>query len=370
MIPRVREVVRAGQTRRIRLLLDLGRPGDALVEARRFLAENPNDAEGLELEGLSHLRLGDREEALASLGRSIAQGPERAHPHYLLGFTQRELGRSSLAERPFQESLRLSPDEPVYLRALSELYSDLGRHPEALGLARRATEVAPERGANHVTYGYVASAAGDKSLARAEYERAVELDPTDSAAWNNLGCLDLAAGHPLRARARFREALRLDPRGERARRNLALVAREGRPVREWSDVLVRLMEDLTRGGASSVKTLALALEAPETATVLVRGGGRGAAMAGATVLVLLRMMGGAALLPLGAGAAMLGAAWLRWRGEMPRRRARVAQVLAAGRGDFDRLWQEWLDGKSSRALRDREIALLVEKMALEIVEHE
>jgi tetratricopeptide (TPR) repeat protein len=214
----------------------------------------------------------------------------------------------------------------------------------------------------------VASAAGAKLLARTEYERAVQLDPTDSAAWNNLGCLDLAAGRPLRARARFREALRLDPRGERARRNLALVAREGRPVREWSDVLVRLMDEVARGGTRNA--LALALEAPETATALVRGGGTGAAVAGALVVALLRMMGGAALLPLGAGAAMAGAAWLRYRNELPSARARVRAALTAGRVEFDRLWQDWLAGRATRELRDREMALVIEKMALEIVEHE
>jgi tetratricopeptide (TPR) repeat protein len=162
----VREAVRAGQVRRVRLLLDLGRPADALAESHRLLAENPNDPEGLELEGLCRLRLGEREEALKSLGQSIAQGPERPHPHYLYGFTLRELGRSHEAPKPLQEALRLSPDEPVYLRALAELYSDLGRHPEALALAKRATEVAPDRAANHVTYGYCASSSGDKALAR------------------------------------------------------------------------------------------------------------------------------------------------------------------------------------------------------------
>jgi hypothetical protein len=82
------------------------------------------------------------------------------------------------------------------------------------------------------------------------------------------------------------------------------------------------------------------------------------------------MMGGAAVLPLGAGAAMLGAAWLRYRREFPETRRRVAGVLLRGRSEFDLLWRSWLEGVSSRALRDHEIALLVEKMALEIADNE
>jgi Flp pilus assembly protein TadD len=359
-----------GQIRRVRLLLDLGRPADALVETRRLLAENPNDPEALELEGLCHLRLGARPEALDALGRSIARGPERPHPHYLYGFTLRELDRAAEAEKPLREALRLDADEPVYLRALAELYADQGQHDKALALARKAAELGPDRAANHVTYGYVASAAGDKALARAEYKRAVELDPADAAAWNNLGCLDLGAGQPLHARAKFREALRLDPRGERARRNLGLVAREMPPVRGWADVTMRLMDELIRAKAPLVDTLALALEAPESAQVLVRGGARGAAIGGAAVAMALRMMGGAAMLPLGAGAAMLGAAWIGWRRVLPDRRRRVAAVLAGGRSDFEAVWKRWLGAVSSRAQRDRELALLVEKMALEVVDHE
>jgi Flp pilus assembly protein TadD len=364
----VERVLKEAVCRRARVLLDLSRPSEALAVVRRALADNPNDPELLEIEGLCWLRMLDHAQALRALTRSIAEGPERAHPHYLYGFALREVGRSSEAAPALATALRLGPEEPVYLRALAELYADLGRHQEALALARRATELAPERSANHVTYGYVASQAGDKALARAEYERAVQLDPSDSAAWNNLGCLDLAAGRTLRARARFREALRLDPRGERARRNLALVVRDTSPVREWPDVLARLGDELVRGGAPKATLVALVIEAPEAGRVLVSGGVRGAALGGAAVAVALRAMGPAAALPLSVGALVAGVAWLKHRRSLPEVRARVRRVLADGRGQFERLWREWIDGASSRALRDQAVTSLVEKMALDLVE--
>ncbi|HZS37820.1 MAG TPA: tetratricopeptide repeat protein [Polyangia bacterium] len=356
--------------RRARVLLDLGRPADALVEVRRALAISPLDPEALEIEGLCHLRLSDYPAALGSLGRAIAEAPDGAHAHYLYGFALRESGRAGDAEAPFRDALRLAPDEPVYLRALAELYADLGRYPEALASARRATEVAPERAANHVTYGYVASAAGDKQLARAEYERAVTLDPNDSAAWNNLGCLDLEAGRALRARLRFREALRLDPQGGRARRNLAMAAPRRPPprTRSWDGTVEEILRELIAAGARRTLLAAVLVEAPSAASALVRGGRTGAAISGVATLMALRAMGPAAIGPLAVGALAAGAAWLVGRNRLAADRARVKAALTDGRAEFDTLWAAWLAGGLGRDARDAAIDLLVEKIAFELVE--
>jgi predicted TPR repeat methyltransferase len=254
---------------------------------------------------------------------------------------------------------------------MAELCADLRDFDRALATAARAVEVAPDRAANHVTFGYVASSAGKKPLARAEYEKAVELDPSDAAAWNNLGCLDLEAGRPLLARSRFRESLRLDPRGERAQRNLALVT-PPRPAgpRSWDGALVQLMGELARAGADRILLTALALEAPIAATALIRGGTLGAELTGRATAVLLRQMGRAAFVPLGAGAAALGAAWLLTRGKLEPARERVRGALAKGRDSFDHAWTEWLAGGQPRDVRDQAIDLIVESIALELLERQ
>ena len=359
----------AAQRRRARMLLELGRADEALAEVRRLLASVPNDPESLEIEGLCHLRRRDLRAALAVLARAIAAAPDAAHPHYLYGFALREAGRAREAEAPLGEALERSPDEPVYLRALAELCSELGRHGEAVTLAGRATEVAPERSANFVTLGFVASAAGDKGRAREAYERAVALDPADAAAWNNLGCLELEAGKPLLAKARFREALRLDPRGERAQRNLGLVLAPGAPARyrNWEGALEELMRELRRGRAARTTTAALLVEAPASARGLYS---REAALSGAAVALALRTMGAAALVPLGFGAAAAGVAYLTQRRRLEEARARTRAVLAEGRRSWDELWGRWLDGALTRSARDLEIDLLIETLALGLVQWE
>jgi Flp pilus assembly protein TadD len=355
--------------RRARVLLDLGRVPEALSVVRRSLASNPNDPEGLEIEGLCLLRSRDYPEAMRVLARSIAERPEAAHPHYLYGFATRESGRLAEAVGPLETALRLCPDEPVYLRALAEIYAELGRHADALAVAQRAVALAPDRSANHVTLGYVASAAGNKDLARAQYRVAVKVDPSDSAAWNNLGCLELEAGKVLLARSRFREALRLDPRGERAQRNLSLILPPPNPHgATWEGVLHGLARELVRGRADKMVLAALLIEEPAAAQAFVRGGQRGTAFTGAATLLALRAMGSAALLPLSVGAAVAGAAYWLTRGPLSTRREQVRRVLGDGRVELERLRGLWLDGGLDRGSRDAAIELLIENMALTLVE--
>ncbi len=357
--------------RRARVLLDLGRPADALLEVRRALADNPNDSDALEIEGLCFLRLRSYPEALDSLARAIARAPQAAHAHYLYGFAQRESGQRDEAEAPFKAALLIAPEEPVYLRALAELYSDQGRHEQGLVLARRAAELGADRASNHVTLGYVASNAGDKGLARIAYEQAVALDPSDAAAWNNLGCLDLAAGDLLRARARFREALRLDPRGERAQRNLTLVLPTRRPTsHSWAGLLEAVGAELVRAKAGKLVLAALLMEAPDAGRSFARGGERGAALTGGATLLLLRLMGPAAILPLSLGAAAVGVAWLATRDRLPAERERVRRALGEARARFDQLWQDWLAGKLLRDARDAAIDQMVEDLTLTLAKTE
>ena len=206
-------------------------------------------------------------------------------------------------------------------------------------------------------------------LAREAYERAVAIDPSDAAAWNNLGCLELEAGRPLLAKARFREALRLDPRGERAHRNLSLVLvpHGTARYRDFAGLCEELMRELRRGHATPLELAALALEAPGAARGLYS---REAALSGAAVAVALRAMGAAAVVPLGFGAAAAGLTWLLQRKPLEVARARIRAVVDDGHREWDALWRRWIDGALTRPARDLEIDLLIENLALRIVEGE
>jgi Flp pilus assembly protein TadD len=360
----------AGVRERIRLLVELQRPREAVELARKARANGDHTAELCELEGLGLIRLQDYKAALEALALGLKQAPERPHLHYLWSFAARSEGRADDARAAIAEALRLSPEEPVYLRAEAELLSDRKDHAQALKSAKEAVRCGPDRASNYVTLGFVASAAGDKAFARTSYEKALELDPEDASAWNNLGCLDLEDGKAQLARERFRESLRLAPEGQRARKNLeqTLSGHTLEGFTRFEDVVRALAEELAEGGHVRL-LMALALEAdaaqPVLAAALSRPGklrtsaALGAFSAGA-LLGIVRASPTGRLLGAGLGLlASIGAA--RVLGE---ERRRVRARLVEDRTSFGHVRRDWLEGKSERSGRDLAARRIVERSAL------
>ena len=364
----------SGVRERIRLLVELSRPKEAIALCRKARAQGDHSADLDELEGLAHIRTGDHKAALEALARGLRTAPERAHLHYLWSFAARFDGRADEANKAIIEALRLAPEEPVYLRARAELQSERREHALAIASAQEAVRLGPDRAANYVTLGFVASASGDKALARASYEKALELDPEDASAWNNLGCLDLEAGKTLLARERFRESLRLVPEGPRAKKNLeqTLLGQTLEGYTHFDMVIRALAGELATTGQARL-LIALALEAEAAQAVLgaslarvgpIRMRAALGAFAAGAVLALLRSGGVPRLVGAGLGmAASFGAA--RWMGE-ERRRVRVR--LAADRQSFEAIRRDWLDGRIERTARDLMTRRLVERATLALCE--
>jgi Flp pilus assembly protein TadD len=364
----------AGVRERIRLLVELSRPREAVELARRARAQGDASPELDELEGLGLIRRGDPVAALEALQRGLKVAPERPHLHYLWSFAARSQGRLPDARAAIREALRLASEEPVYLRAEAELLSEDKEHAAALVSAHAAVRCGPDRAANHVTLGFVASAAGDKVLARQSYERALALDPEDASAWNNLGCLDLEDGKAQLARERFRESLRLAPEGQRARKNLdqTLAGRTVDDFAHFDDLVRALAEELAEAGQGRL-LIALALETdaarPALVAALTRPGklGLGAALGAVSAGAILGMLsGGGAGRLFGAGVGVLASVGLSRLVSEERRRVRGR--LAADRPAFEGLRRDWLDGRTERAARDVAVRRLVERAALVLCE--
>ncbi len=358
----------AGLRERVRLLIELSRPREAVDLARRARASGDGGVELDELEALALIRLGDHEGALAAAARGLRVAPQRAHLHYLRSFSERAQGRLGAAADALRSALALAAEEPVYLRAQAELLSELRDHPGAIAAAEAARRLAPDRAANHVTLGFVLSAAGDKARARGCYDRALVLDPEDAAAWNNLGCLDLEDGQALAARARFREALRLGPEGDRARRNLdqTLAGRRLEGFVAFPELVRALAEELAAVDAPRA-LLALCAEDGAARAALapwLAGRGRGPVVAAAGAFAtglavgLLRRAGPLAWLGT-AAIASLGA-----RRVLAGERERVRARLDAMRGAFEPLREGWLAGRIERGARDTAARRIVEEAAL------
>ena len=361
-----------GRRERIRLLIELGRPKEALRLAYQARGQGDEGAEMAELEGLALIRMDDWDAALRALLDGLRIAPHRAHLHYLKSFADRGRNDLAAAAESLREALRLAAEEPVYLRAYAEHLSEQKVHLAAIEQARLAVHHGPDRAQNHVTLGFVLSAAGDKKAARRCYDKALELDPDDATAWNNLGCLDMEEGNTPGARERFRESLRLYPEGPRALKNLAqtLAGRREEGFVRWDDWVRGLAEELTAVDELAL-LFALAFEADVASAVLWTalkkpGRARGlAALAGVsmwTVLALMRLGGSARIAGAGLGlVASLGSQ--RWLGAQ---RQLVREQLRAARSAYEELRRDWLAGRTRRGARDAAARRLIERVVLEL----
>ena len=325
------------------------------------------------MEGLCHLRLGDLRDGADLPGQLDRPRAGRAHPHYLYGFTLRELGRSHEAVAPLAEALRLSPGR-------AGLPARDGRALFRSRTSPRGADAGPagDRGRRRarrptiVTYGYVASAAGDKAAG------ARGIRACGAARPFGLGGLEQPrlpgpGGGPAAPSqgALSRGAAARSARRARAARNLALVAREGRPVRSW-ERRARAADGRAPAQAAlpQVTTLALALEAPASARGRYCARRRRARRwpARGAVVAAHDGRGGAraARRRRGHGAAPPGCAIAT---SCPAAASASHGVLARGRvGVRSRCWQRVAGADAARArLRDRSRSRsLVEKMALEM----
>ncbi len=170
-----------------RLLSDLGRPGDAIVEYEAVVAsggDKPDAAANV----TARLALAELYEATGAPAKSLAQleALQRLRPRDPA--ILREIGRRSLALsrqepalRAYQALLEQEPNDLEALKRVGQLLAWSGDRPRARQALERFNRLKGGDYEVHYLLGEIYTAEHDEGRARAEYEKALRLLPPRSA---------------------------------------------------------------------------------------------------------------------------------------------------------------------------------------------
>jgi tetratricopeptide (TPR) repeat protein len=184
--------------------LATGATGDALAQARRYLAVEPRSAAGLALIGEAEAARGDLAAARAALTEARGLEPARARYAVRLAKVLRAAGDHAAAVAEL-EPLVVAPDAVDYRGywvELGEALVAVGRGPAMLDRLQAALATAPDDAALGTMVGGAQLAAGDHAAAAATLERALAADPAGATALtrSRLAAALLAIGEAALAR--------------------------------------------------------------------------------------------------------------------------------------------------------------------------
>ncbi|WP_407320310.1 tetratricopeptide repeat protein [Isoptericola halotolerans] len=161
----------AGQVTRAEMLVDAGRPEQALEGITAALAEHPDDVRLHLTAGWLHLRLQRSADAQRILEQVVVGSPDLAQGHVLLSVAQQNRGRLTEARAAVERALELRPDDAATLVQHADVLVSGRVRPQdrklARGQAARALELEPENPSRLLGAASIHTRLGERDLARA-----------------------------------------------------------------------------------------------------------------------------------------------------------------------------------------------------------
>ena len=206
---------------RARLLVDAGRPAEAVEGLARHLAAEPEDVEAWLLMSAAQVEQGQGHQSLASAERATRLAPDDDRAHSARGAALLAQRRNTEAHLAYGEAIRISPAsyQHWHNRALAAQRAG-GLRGEALADVDRAIELAPFSAGSYLLRGVVLSELGRKKEASRATRKALELDPSNALAHNNSAVESLQKRRVGSAAAALNRAISADPQDRLVQGNL------------------------------------------------------------------------------------------------------------------------------------------------------
>lgn len=206
-----------------------------LVQAKRWahaedlclqiLADQPLNADALNLLGLLYRQVGDRNKAKRWLQRAIEADPNYVEAHSNLATVLREQELWQEALEQFDQALQINPDHVLTLYNLGLLHQQQHRLPEAMECYQKVIQLQPQMADAHNNLGTVLRALGRPQAAAECFRQALFLRE-DPHTLTNLGNALKKMGDLQRAKEAYQMALSWDPGYVLAYNNLGNTLRD------------------------------------------------------------------------------------------------------------------------------------------------
>jgi protein O-GlcNAc transferase len=189
-----------------------GRLTEAKEIYARVLAQDPKQADALNLLGVLTTQSGDAEAGLLLLQRAIAAKPGVGDFHENLGDALSGLGRYDEAIAAWRKAISLNPRQIRSHYLLGAILGNLGRYEEAIATLQAADQVKPDDAEILNNLGYAHFMCGRLDEAYAAISRAAKLQPNLAKIEMNLGFVWLARADHGNAMEWFNRAIAHQPK--------------------------------------------------------------------------------------------------------------------------------------------------------------
>jgi tetratricopeptide (TPR) repeat protein len=206
------------------LLVQTGRPADALPILQRAIAIAPGHAPFHLNLGSVHGVLGQHEQALAAFDAAIAIDPGPADGHANKGLALVKLGRYAEALPALDAALARTPTHVGALDNKGVALREIGRPQDALASHDAALARQPNYAPAHNNRGATLHALGRYDEALAAYDRSLALSPDEPETHNNRATTLQGLGRYDEARTAYGQALTLRPQYPDALANRAVLS--------------------------------------------------------------------------------------------------------------------------------------------------
>jgi len=184
----------------------------AISAFAKAFAQDANDRESMEMQGVSLFRLGRAAEALPLLEKAHAE-VERANidPEYVLGLCYADLQRYDEARHAFATQYGFDPDSAEAHLLAARLFLRREFVPISEAEAHKALELNPALPQAHQLLGEVALAKGNLSAAILELEAERKINPLNATMYDRLGDAYLRNERFSEAQQALNRAVLLEP---------------------------------------------------------------------------------------------------------------------------------------------------------------